>query len=480
MNEVEEREIDLMDLIWKLVGQWRPILLCMVIMAVVFNFGFYWKALLSYQESVKTNAIDEETLKSQLTDEEYSKVMDATTTFRYYTDTSNYVNNCPFVNMNLAALPVVSQQWVVRCDPEVMEPVTMAHLIATGLYSSSVAEAISEQLGGSVDVTYWGDTIYFLYDTPEEDSNESILTLRFVLTGEQKSENVANVLRSYISEHLNEILNTDVDYQVELLSSSETIDADAPVAASIASRRENIASYSSSLDTYLESLNDTQVRLYNLLTGESYTGVNGTVVTEKLQKPSAFQPKYAVIGMLFAAFVYAGIVFALTIFKGTLTCASDLESTYNLFLMDVVHHKSHTSEGWRRFVNDDRIQRLRYRNQQQNAEWHINHVTSQLRGLVEQGNYNEIHVLILDMQRNRREFITQYCELLRENWTFLDCQIVFDEPKDICETVFSLPEHAGIVLMAGLDTTMLKDISEIMRCAQRRNVPVLGGIVMDI
>lgn len=326
-QEKGEREINLLDLFWKILLNWRKLICFGILFAVLVSGMRYFLDVRAYQAF---KSIDVEKIKEDMEPEELKKLADAVSLQRRIDDFNSYLEKSAIMKMDPYAKPMLELQYYVQSDYIInytkdkehdytLELISMyCNYISSGEMTKKVIEELSlpiSQEDFAELVTVSGPrgndsgTIFFTISYADSENLEKISGVVKSLL-EQKSSEFQEI-GSHKLNLINESLNTVVD-------------------SSLADKKNNIYNNVTTLELQLKTakagLSENQVTLFDLEVSE----MRGEELEE--EEP-VFHIKYMILGMMAGIFLVCVWIACKVIFASKLQTAREINGRFGLRLL---------------------------------------------------------------------------------------------------------------------------------------------------
>lgn len=490
---MEEREIDLLDMIADILSHWRGLLIALIIGAVLMGGFSYVK---SYRNVQNTQAVEEEPeldetaveeqlaqLEDSMSDSDKATVLTTVDDEREYLYKDTYSQES--VYMQLDPLNIAQTELVYRIKAEdeslaqrlgtayknVVDGIGLYDWVEqqTGIAAEYAVELISVSANPEIFIGNGAQNIGIGSDslkvTVMQKDEEACGQLAEAVSGylEQQQKNLAEKLGNHelilLSETSGKTMSTDV--------MSRQID----YGNQVSDLRARIASAKAGFTT-------DQQQYYDLLTWEEETKEvevdqkdTTTEVQPVLASPSVSK-KYVLLGAVLFAFVYAGILFLGYIFNSKIRVSDELQSLYHIPQIGVVVKDSN-----KKFIFDKWIDDLRhYGKRKFDAEQSMELAFAAVKIAAVKNKLNTICL----MGCNLGAGAGSVCENLKAalekegiNVTVLD-NVLYN-----AESMEKVDAMTGVVLVEKAGSTLYNEIANELALLKRQDIAILGGIIVE-
>ena len=371
---MEEREIDLLDMIADILSHWRGLLVALIIGAVLMGGFSYVK---SYRNIQSTPTVEEEPeldelaveeqlaqLEDSLSDSEKAAVLITVDDEREYLYKDKYSQES--VYMQLDPLNIMQTELIYRIQAEDED---LAQRLGT-LYKNIVGgvglyDWVEQQTG--IDAAYAAELISVSTNSEifvkNGAQNISIGSDSLKVTVIQKDEETCGQLAAAVSSYLEQQQKNLAEElgSHELILLSET--SGKIISTDVMSRQIDYGNQVSNLRSGIASakagFTADQQKYYDLLNGEEIKDTEvdqkDTTTEEPVSASPSVSKKYVLLGAVLFAFVYAGILFLIYIFNSKIRVSDELQSLYHIPQIGVV-----VKDSKKKFILDKWVDDLRH------------------------------------------------------------------------------------------------------------------------
>lgn len=481
---MEEREIDLVDLIADILSHWRGVLVCMLIGALLMGGISYLK---SYQRAEQVQV--EETMPEEraqeveelLKDSEKMAVYAVIDDEQKYAWYQQYIENSVLMQADPYKIPKIEMLFKIQMDDmgqsymlrsvyeDLVNGVGMFQWVEeqTGISAASAVELISAQ-GKS--------NILVLNGVQETELGNDFLKVVILHSDEAECEKLAQAVKDYM-EQQHELLTQELGtHEVVLLSKSAGVVMDTGI-------RDRQMSYSNMKITLLtncarakEAFTEEQQIYYDLLKGGDgilEDGEDAATETETVAGRTSISVKYVIVGAVLFAFVYVGIFFVMYILNGKLRAADELQKLYHIAQLGLIVKDG----GKKKFFIDRWIAALRNRNRRGfTREQSLELAATAVKISAGKHELNTIYLMGCNLKAGAEAVCQKLKEMLEQeniSVTILD-NVLYD-----AEAMEKLEGAKGVVLVEKAASTMYDEVTCELEVVSRQGIKVLGGIVVE-
>ena len=486
---MEEREIDLLDMIADILSHWRGLLVALIIGAVLMGGFSYVK---SYRNIQSTPTVEEEPeldelaveeqltqLEDSLSDSEKAAVLTTVDDEREYLYKDKYFQES--VYMQLDPLDIVQTELVYRIQAE-----GLAQHLGT-LYKNIVGgvglyDWVEQQTG--IDAAYAAELIsvstnpeVFVRNGANISTGSDNLKVTVIQKDEETCGQLAAAVSSYMEQQQNNLVKELGNHELILLSetSGKIISTD------VMSRQIDYGNQVSNLRSGIASskagFTADQAKYYDLLTWEE--GMDEAEIVQKdtvEEQAVAVSPsvskKYILLGAVLFAFVYAGILFLVYIFNSKLRVSDELQNLYHIPQIGVV-----VKDSKKKFILDKWVDDLRhYGKRKFDAEQSMELAFAAVKIAAVKNKLNTICLMGCNLEAGAGSV----CENLK---TALEKEginvTVLDNVLYNAESMEKVEAMTGVVLVEKAGSTLYNEVANELALLKRQDIAVLGGIIVE-
>lgn len=367
-----EVEIDVFDILWKLLMQWKAILIACIITALLASGAKYLKDSKAYKSALSEA---EQTLLSKnsiTTEERIADILDSlspdqASPLLFILEQQEmigiqqeYLNNSIWINIDPASQRTVKVRYLLKADSNVDLQVLVDAYTARLRRESFITE-LREVIDPDAKLEYiyelvssWGGTI------ADSDVSSTMFTIQIVLPEDVDSKEPLRIVDLAIKateKDLSEKIGSHSirkSYTEDMHTYSQgAVDRRTSIMNTINNLRNNIKNASSSLD---EEQNKVLEEI-KAIKSAAYSGTE-EINVDSLKTPG-FSKKYALIGFILGVILYAGIYSMLIIFKKNTLSASTVQSSTGVRMLGDIYMTDESST-LRKLLTSKRIMKWRY------------------------------------------------------------------------------------------------------------------------
>ncbi len=360
--EYREREIDLIDVLWKVAFAWRKCLIVALICAIALPGLMYVKNLRSYnasmealeqqQQSVGMMSKEEQSQKALegLTDDEVKAVNSALRLTENYNAALKYLDDSVAMSIDPYNEEATIVEYYVDSDFKTVNPGTNEESYTPSVISAYIDlitnGTIAQTTASLEGVTLSAPFIQELINVDSKD-NGNIIEVTIIAPDSQLRSRIAGVITDTFNAHTGNISEAIGSHSIRMMNEQQVTRIDNDLLKKQSDATTKVTSGKTSLDTATKALNDKQKSALNTLlvinkseaandsatnTTSNNTDSNSTVKNADgttLTKPT-FSIKYAVIGFFVGIILVAGVIALIDIFSKKLKYDTELKDVFGI------------------------------------------------------------------------------------------------------------------------------------------------------
>ncbi len=479
---MEEREIDLLDLLADILRHWKGIIVCFLIGAVLSGGFSYIQFMHEMNEACME--IEKEQTSGDITSEQLLRVQ---------------AELALTGAAKMAVLMVVDDEQELAAREQYAEISVLMNLDA---YDISQVELVYELAQADMQDNHMLGTVYEdllngvgLYDWLEEQtgipsiatreliavvakSNKDIsdvdqniivgndsMKVTIIHAEEAKCAELAQAVKAYIESLQEKLTVTMGEHEVSLISENVGSVMDMGVLDKQIANRNTCLNLQNSIEKAIDGFTTEQEQYYNLLTGNEEVEMN--------VGPSV-SLQYVVMGGVVFAFLYAAWWMVLYAMNGKLRAGDELQSIYQIAHLGLVV-KSTTSK--KKGLMDKWIEQLRNRGKRTvTEEQSLELATAAVKMSAMKSGIDTVCFVGCDLKAGAGTVCDKLKTALEKDKlkvTVLN-NVLYD-----ATAMEQLQDVKGVVLVEKAAVTMYREIAEELEFLKRQGILVLGGIVVE-
>lgn len=492
---MEEREIDLLDMIADILSHWRGLVVALVIGAVLMGGLSYVKSYQNIQNIQNAQPIEEETtldaatvekqlmqLEETLEESQKAAVLTTMDDEREYIWKENYAENSVYMQLdpfNIAQRQLVYQirtteenqnQSLGTTYGDVLDNVGMYNWVEekTGVPAAYVKELITVSTTSAISIA--NDQFAGTVGTDR-------LKITVIQKDEESCKELSDAVKAYVEQQKATLATEVGNHELILLSESAGMTLGMDVMNRQIDYGNQVSNLRSGIASAKAGFTADQAKYYDLLTWEE--GMDEAEIVQKdtvEEQTVAVSPsvskKYILLGVVLFAFVYAGILFLVYIFNSKLRVSDELQNLYHIPQIGVV-----VKDSKKKFILDKWVDDLRhYGKRKFDAEQSMELAFAAVKIAAVKNKLNTICLMGCNLEAGAGSV----CENLK---TALEKEginvTVLDNVLYNAESMEKIEAMTGVVLVEKAGSTLYNEIANELALLKRQDVAVLGGIIVE-
>ena len=490
---MEERKIDLLDMIADILSHWRGLLVALIIGAILtggFSYVKSYRNVQSEQEAEEEPELDEMSVEEQLaqledslSDSEKISVAATVDDEREYLYKDTYYRES--IYMHLDPLNIARTELVYRIQAE---DGSLAQRLGT-VYKNIVGgvgvyDWVEQQAGIPAEyaaelISVSTDPAIFVGNGAQNISiGSDSLKVTVMQKDEKTCEQLAEAVNSYMEEQQKNLAEKLGSHELILLSetSGKIISTDTMVRQ--IDYGNQLINLKAGIASAKAGFTEDQQKYYDLLTWEEKAKEaemdHKDAATEEepvLESPSVGK-KYVLLGAVLFAFVYAGILFLLYIFNSKIRVSDELQNLYHIPQIGVV-----VKDSKKKFILDKWVDDLRhYGKRKFDAKQSMELAFAAVKIAAVKNKLNTICLMGCNLEAGAGSVCENLKTALEKegiNVTVLDNVLYNAESMEKVDTM------TGVVLVEKAGSTLYNEIANELALLKRQDIAILGGIIVE-
>ena len=490
---MEERKIDLLDMIADILSHWRGLLVALIIGAILmggFSYVKSYRNVQSEQEAEEEPELDEMSVEEQLaqledslSDSEKISVAATVDDEREYLYKDTYYRES--IYMHLDPLNIARTELVYRIQAE---DGSLAQRLGT-VYKNIVGgvgvyDWVEQQAGIPAEyaaelISVSTDPAIFVGNGAQNISiGSDSLKVTVMQKDEKTCEQRAEAVNSYMEEQQKNLAEKLGSHELILLSetSGKIISTDTMVRQ--IDYGNQLINLKAGIASAKAGFTEDQQKYYDLLTWEEKAKEaemdHKDAATEEepvLESPSVGK-KYVLLGAVLFAFVYAGILFLLYIFNSKIRVSDELQNLYHIPQIGVV-----VKDSKKKFILDKWVDDLRhYGKRKFDAKQSMELAFAAVKIAAVKNKLNTICLMGCNLEAGAGSVCENLKTALEKegiNVTVLDNVLYNAESMEKVDTM------TGVVLVEKAGSTLYNEIANELALLKRQDIAILGGIIVE-
>lgn len=500
-NKKIEEAVNIRDLVWNLLSQWKAVLIVALIMAVLTTGYKYMSDSKSYEEAKNARNGAEET-KTLSADEQIEKILEGFSeedknTIEYMVQQKewvdkqkDYINNSILMNVDPTKQRTIFLDYYIASE-EGTNSIATSLLYGYSSYatSESIVNGIREAIGADVDNRYIAELISTPFNNNNNtynigapagfDDGDAVLEVKVVIPEDVDAAKVENVMTAAFSDYSAELSKSVGSHVIRLLRSEEAYIYNAEAVSNRNSAIANIYNIQNSYIKNMEmNLSDEQNGAIESIMAvkraeKNLAGDEAMYAEASAEEPTApgISKKYALAGFFLGIAVYACVYAIYVMFKGSITSAQQTETYTGSRLLGEIY-TTREYKGIQKLLHSRIVDSIRYRGKL-DPDAQSDKIVSAISALCKHTETDSVNVFIMPGEACISEAADKVTNKIRG--AGIDVALT-----DVDETTDgnSMLNAKNAIIMANGESTAagLSGLSDLL---SEFDVPLLGNIYVD-
>lgn len=492
---MQEREIDLIDLLAEILLHWRRIIVGMTVGAVVFGVVSYGYSVRSAAEQ---KAIVEQQVLEQQVDvqAELNRLEETLTSVEKYgvnavinnEKLDEYYNQSLLMQINAANVP--KMELIFKVTAEDYEESCSIEKIYEDILSCGLLESIGSEEEVSASQAQLSELITLnsgLNIMPnsivtvirnEEIARESFLQVTIIHITEEECRKLSDQILNYLEEQHTQLKKTIGEHEFELIDKSFAYVTDTKLLDQQRLMLTNIMNSNTNAEKLKKDFSDLQARYYTLLKELSVEGTTKDV--EELEEETVISNptasiKHIILGMVIFAVLYIVYIILKYVLNTKLRGNDNINQIYNIPLLGSISQEQTPQELFK--CVDEWILKLRNHGKKVfSNEEAIGLTAVALKMQMKKEGVDTAYCVGCNMKQSSMQVVEQLQNILiKENITI----IVLNDILYNQDTMEQLQDAKAVFLMEKVGETLYDEIAKEQELLKRQNIKVLGAVIVE-
>lgn len=508
---MQEKEIDLVDLMVEILLKWRIFILWALCGAIVFGAFSYIKTW----RTANAQAAEVEAAKRKLEDgiQESSAAVNA----ELLEKAASQLTDAQRRNVGIV---VGYEKWLINQEDSVLLQINpnnvyqaeiTYYITSESREQSYSIEAVYEDIVSSGEIVqyianrlgtspYISDLITLqekelmqrTYSIQESNTQASVLeqepsdsfSIRVMHYDEQTCDELTQAVVDFVENKHAELADKLGEHGITAVNISRAVVRDSGLADA---QRILLSNITTMHDAVLKRKNDfvnLEWQYYDILTNGEITGITSTnsvvlspsdIVERGVTVTPGLSLKYLLLGIVMAMFLYALYIFMTYIFSPTIRATDNLQQLYAVSQLGLVPAKKNKKKIFE-FV-DRWIESLRNRNKRRfTQEEAVILASAAAKMAAERKEYKSVCLIGC----NLKEQALTVCEQIKNNLNKDNIQaVILNNILYDAAAMKGLENAEGVLLVEKAGSTLYAEIAQELELLRRENIAILGGIIVE-
>ncbi len=465
-----KREINIVDLLAEFLQHWRGIVLGMLVGAVLLGTFSYMDSYQVYQGVENLLGLGyeetEEYLRSKLSERQISMVEEAVRFEQTYRTAKSYMDDSILMQLDFSHVEKTEMIFYVTCNDS-QTGYDIEKVYEELVQSDEANQYILTHTGReAVDI---GGIISLGREASEISNDTNSFTVTIVHYSAEDCMKIAQAIAEFVEEKHNELEKALGEHDITLINQYSASTVDPEIINLQIAKRNQINEWNGIAAQFRANLLQVEEKDYY-----NYLLKNADNYRANVEKPTVSKVQ-VVLGMSIGAFVYILILLGRYLLNTRLCVTDQLQELYDIPQFGVIV----APEKKKRIFNfiDQRIRQLRdRRHRQYTVQQALELVTVAVKVAAEQEKLQELYLVSCGLSENPLTVCEKIKEALEREK--IQVKIVNYVLTDI-QAMNELESGKTAVLAEEAAATFYSEISSEIDILEKKNIRILGGIVLE-
>lgn len=489
---LQEREINLFDMLWAVCQKWRSILVCAVVFTILAGGFSYYRSLSAAKQVVVQ---EEQTVEDVAAELDFEEKKSADLYFEYmnmYEKQMLYNENAPIMKLNANGFYKGELSYYVDNHFEIEYPfisktnnvIAMVNAYKAELNTEEFAGKVKEVLDVEENNSYGMELIdsgnlYGNSNSIENNEERGILTISVYAANEE----VCNALKELVKEEItNKKTNVEAQFgahDVSLLQDICQFTSDADILAYQKENVDKLQSCATNMSNLVAKFSDQQQLYVDLRAEELHVEMGVKEETETETEAAVVTPgvskKMLALGFIGGAFLAFAVWALVYIFSNRLRLEDDFELIFGSKLLGNVPVSAKGKKKWFAFL-DCFFERLRHFNQRYFEEDEaLDMVAANIRIAVQKSDNRNVLITGAVCGEDEKKVTEALAKRLKKDGV----KIVSVSPVLYnAESLEKLVEVGQVVLLEKAEKSLYQEVQREIEICGQQEVNLIGCVVV--
>lgn len=417
--------INIKEMFWDLMSQWKAVLIVAVIVAAIVTGAKYQRDSSLYKESITEKEtthseipVDErvDIILSSLSNEDASTVEFLVKQNEWIENEKEYMNNSILMNTNPSNQRTLVLDYCISVSDYTEAKMTALMYGYTGhLSNEELINSVGQAIAPDISSKYIAELISINSDNSgvqsgnynlvtDSDSDSAIMEVRIVLPSDADATKVQQALTTALSDFKPELSDKIGGHSIRLVSSAEVY-----LFNNVAVTNHN------NMMTAIYNLQNNSKNMRNMLSEEQKEALDSiTAINKESSQPidslqqkepetenvkPVFSKKYALLGFVMGAMLYAFVYAVIMIVRGRISYACDAAHYTQARLLGEVYQKT-KHKGVYALLHSNFVNKYRYKGKM-DSDLQIEKATDILEAVCKHGDVQDVKLYNMTRESNK-------------------------------------------------------------------------------
>ena len=312
--------VDMNELLWDILICFKPAVVCILIITLLFMAVGYKRNLATYEEEKSKSSEDK--IYENLTADERMNVEFVLKVRSQVADAQDYTNNALYMKINPTGFYRVSESYFLEV-PEGQNATAVGATYTAKLYSKDILKQLATSLNQEDDIKYLNEVMGGVNVEDAQNATQTLLRFNVNLPTSVDAEKFSETLTQIIEGPLKKSVEKTVEHKLTKVESTVRITSDGNITSTQNTYISNLNNQKNILQTRLEALSSIEKSAYDAIVAIESEGDNTEGTTAQ---PGFFSMKYCVVGVI-CGFIFVFLTaFCLQLFGRRIDHVVELEN----------------------------------------------------------------------------------------------------------------------------------------------------------
>lgn len=307
-----DRQIDIKELLYRIVRSWRAIIIAMLIGALLMNGLAFLRANSNYQAAIHSNDKSDpqqvqDKFESSLSEKQITRVQ-ALASYAVSCQENcqaivNYTKASIRFHIDPECVPTLELLYVIDSNRDASSPLIIDHSysedIMAGFDGAITSDDVCHKMADAIDGPE--DTIY-LRELLGSVHEGNTLRIKIIADNRESCEKMANIVEDTVNEQLSPLQQIYGNFTISLVSRTYTENSDPNLLTEHTNIAKSLKDLSANVAEVPSGLSGEEDAYYQFLISDQLSEKDDTQKND-LVRPGYFYPKYVFVGAIAGLFV---------------------------------------------------------------------------------------------------------------------------------------------------------------------------------
>ncbi len=461
--------IDIKEIIWRLIEQWKCILVFVVVVALLLSSVNYYMNVKAEKEFLSMNPDD---FMSELEPDQQELVASTYRQKKAKDDLMKYIEDSLLMKQDAYNLNVLKMSLLIKSDKSINKQLVAS--FDEGLLSSEVIDLLRSAWGEDYSYNQVQELISLENSVSiniETEVDSNIIKVGIILPEGIESDITKNAFSEGVKKVSEDLTKSIGDHTAELISSEVRVVKDADLDTEQSDVYMQVSTLTTQIKTQSNSFSKEQEAVYEkLLRYDDLQNSEGEAVTSSVR---LFSKRLIALGIIGAGMVYVFIYFVWFILKNTVKSANSLKDFTGARIIGEWFDTSKRT-AFKELKRDRLLFKVHHKGHL-NMESEVKKIADSVSDSMDNADKRSVAIVTsASLGDTFRQFVDNITKSLKDlNVDSVTKEISVSEGISLSEK--ELRNTSGILLVVDGYNTSIKDIKEVYEKSAVCEIPVIGA-----